>query len=74
MTGSTLFRALGRGSLKEQQQHFHQVIKKQTAEISPEFQTFIDYGTTNEFNALATMVAKILPVYHPGSNFVEGEC
>jgi hypothetical protein len=74
VTGSTMFKALGLGLLKEQQQHYDKVIKGKQSSVSPELQALFDYGTTQEINALATLLGKIIPVYYPALVFHEDGC
>ena len=73
LSGSTLYEALGLDTLKKQQEHFDKVMrgKQFTKPVSSEVQQRMDYGTKNEINAVATLVAQVLPFYHPTLSFVE---
>ena len=62
----------GCGKLKE---HFdHVVCGVQEKQVSPEIQKFLDHGASNEINAVATVVTKVLPVLHPDLVFCEEGC
>ena len=74
VTGSTLFKTLGLGTLKDQKAHFDSVFRDIKEEISPELQVRYDYGTSNEITAVATLVGKILPVYYPELIYREDGC
>ena len=74
VTGSTLYKTLGCSTLKDQQQHFNKAFKGHSPEVSPELKAMFEYGTANEVNALATLLAKIIPVYYPGVKYREDGC
>jgi hypothetical protein len=74
VTGSTLFKALGFGTLKEQQEHYEKVFLHKKPSIPDEVQRLFDYGTENENNALATLLGKIIPVYFPSLVYREDGC
>jgi hypothetical protein len=59
--GSTLFKALGLSTLKEQQAYFNKVFKGKIEPVPPELQVLFDYGSSNEINALATTLRRVLP-------------
>jgi hypothetical protein len=74
VTGSTLFRALGLATLREQQEHFDCVYHGIERPISDKLQSFFDYGTRDELNALGTLLGKIVPVYFPQLTYIEAGC
>ena len=74
MTGSNIHRGLGMRTLKEQQQYYDKVFKGKEVKVTPETQSNFDYGNENEKNALATFVAKIMPVYYPDLVYREDGC
>ena len=74
ITGSTIHKALGIGSLKGQTNHYDTVFRGVEEKPTPELQQLFHHGTTNEVNALATFVSKIMPVYYPDLLFKEDGC
>ena len=74
VTGSTLYRALGLASLKEQQEHFDNKFRNIESKVSASLQKLFDYGTENEINALGTFVAKVMPVFYPTLTYIEDGC
>ena len=75
VTGSTLYKAIGCDGLGKQKDHFEKVIcGVPEKEHSAEVKAMMDWGTTNEVNAVATVVGKILPVLEPGLKFYEEGC
>ena len=74
ITGSTIFQALGCATLKEQKSHYDKVYNGKVIQVSPELQALFDYGSSQEINALATLLGKILPVYFPRLIFREDGC
>ena len=74
VTGSTLFRALGLATLREQQEHFDCVYYGIERPISDKLQSFFDCGTREELNALGTLLGKIVPVYFPQLTYIEDGC
>ena len=75
VTGSTMHRALGFDTLKNQQQHFNvHVLGKEAPPTEAKNVDAFKYGTDNEINAVATTVGKILPSLFPDEDFVEEGC
>ncbi|VDI03707.1 Hypothetical predicted protein [Mytilus galloprovincialis] len=74
VTGSTLFRAIGLGTLKEQQTHYDKVYRGVEVPVSSKLQQLFDYGTAQEINAIGTLVVKIIPVYFPQLQYREDGC
>ncbi|CAH1789092.1 unnamed protein product [Owenia fusiformis] len=72
LTGSTLYNALGLRTLKAQQEHFDSVVKgKKKPDFTDETKSYLEYGTANEPNLVATLTGKILPAFYPNYVFVE---
>ena len=67
-TGSTIFKALGLSTLKDQQAHYDRVkdggLKENGSESANEA---MKYGVENEINATGTLASKILPILAPSS-------
>ena len=74
ITGSTLYKAIGLGLLREEQARYDEVYAGKVSETTPELQELFDYGTQQEPNALATLLAKYMPVYLPELLYVEDGC
>ena len=75
VTGSTMYNALGLGSLKSQLEHFDSVMfNKQKEQVSSDVSTRLKHGTDNEVNASATFTGKFLPVFHSNLCFFEEGC
>lgn len=75
VTGSTCNKALGIGTLKQQQQHFDTVINKvDKADVSETVQRRMEYGTLHEIDAVATVTGKVLPFLYPDYNYYEEGC
>ncbi|XP_053383231.1 uncharacterized protein LOC123562931 [Mercenaria mercenaria] len=75
VTGSSLNKALGLGSLKQQLEHFDKVFfKKEPKQVSSDVQLKMKYGSEQEINAIATLVSKVLPVFEPSLIYVEEGC
>ena len=75
VTGSTLYSALGLETLRKQQQHFEKVVCGIPEPMpSKEVQSYMDHGTENEPNAVATLVSKVLPVLLPRCEYFEEGC
>ena len=75
VTGSTLYCALGLDTLKAQQSHYDAVVNgKPRPEPSDEVMRNMQHGITNEINAVATLVSKVMPVYYPGIKYREDGC
>ena len=73
VTGSTMHKALGLGTLKQQKEH---VLKGRGIQpvIGDQLQSHFDYGEAMEKHALGTLVGKIMPVHFPELIFVEDGC
>lgn len=74
VTGSTIFRAIGLDTLKEQQNHYDKVYKGVEQPISDHLSSLFEYGTAQEINALGSFVGKIMPVYFPDLLYKEDGC
>ena len=75
VTGSTIYKAVGMETLKEQQVHHDFVFKgKPRPQPPPEVQRNMQHGIVNEINAVATLVAKVIPVYYPHLKYREDGC
>ena len=75
VTGSSLHNAIGLRSLKEQKSHFDQkVLGLEAPPRSELVQKYLDHGTKNEPNAIATIVGRYLPLFYPDLNFFEEGC
>ena len=76
-TGSTLYRAIGLSTLKEQQIHFDKLgCNKSLNEVDfPEsVKLAMKHGTENEINAIGTIVNQVIPVYEKNTKFYEEGC
>ena len=78
-TGSTLHKAIGLSTLREQQQHFDRLFKSNIGtsaeeELSTEVKKLMKHGEENEINAVGVIVGKIIPVFAPESKFYEEGC
>lgn len=74
VTGSTMNKALGLGSLKDQREHFNKVVNKNIDHDTPQStnsEKAMEYGTVNEINAVGSVAATILPVLEPLCTFHE---
>lgn len=59
VTGSTAYNSIGLGKLKQQQEHFDTVIhRKPKQEPSSDIRKRMEYGTSHEIDAVATLTAK----------------
>ena len=67
-------RALGLGTLKEQQIHYNNVYNDEREVVSPDLRVQFDYGSANKSHALATTLGKIIPIFYPGVTFSEYGC
>ncbi|CAG2209236.1 unnamed protein product [Mytilus edulis] len=74
LTGSTFYKGLGLGKLKDQQTHYDKVYRGKEPEISKDLQDLFDYVTEQEINALGTLLGKIMPVYFPNLTYKEDGC
>jgi hypothetical protein len=72
--GSTLYSAIGLRGLIEQKNHNIQVIQDLHIDIAEEVRERMIHGTKHDIDAIATIVAKVLPVYFPNKVFVEEGC
>ena len=72
--GSTLYSAIGLRGLKEQKNHNIQFIQDLHIDIAEEVRERMIHGTKHENDAIATIVAQVLPVYFPNKVFVEEGC
>ena len=71
VTGSTVSKAIGVDSLKEQKLFVDHHVVGPTPPPSEFVQTAMTYGTDNEINAVATLVGKVMPVLFPSLVFCE---
>jgi hypothetical protein len=60
--------------LKEHKNHNIQFIQDLHIDIAEEVRERMIHGTKHEIDAIATIVAKVLPVYFPNTVFVEEGC
>ena len=77
VTGSTCYNALGFDGLKKQHAHFNKVFcnaQPETYDTETLKRNSMQYGSEQEINAIATLVAKVLPVYLPDMCFCEEGC
>lgn len=74
VTGSTIFRALGLDTLKQQQQYYDKVYKGVEKPVSEHISSLFEYGTTQEINALGSLVGKVMSVYFPHLFYKEDGC
>ena len=74
VTGSTLHTAIGLRGLKAQKKHYEVYVEGHTETFSDDVKERMEYGTSNENNAVATLVSRFLPVYFPEDCFVEEGC
>jgi hypothetical protein len=72
--GSTLYSAIGLRGLIEQKNHDIQFIQDLHIDIAEEVRERMIHGTKHDIDAIATIVAKVLPVYFPNKVFVEEGC
>ena len=75
LTGSTCYKALGFDGLKAQKKHYETIFQGKEKE-DPDEETLkrMMHGSRNEINAVATLVAKIMPVYFLEKVFFEEGC
>ena len=74
VTGSTIHKALGLNTLKEQQQHYDRVVNGKITTESPAdgaMNRAMEHGTLNEINGMGVAIGKLLPVYLPNAVFYE---
>ena len=75
VTGSTCHKALGLGTLKQQNEHFDIVVNKADKPSPTEdIQRRMEYGTKHEIDAVATVTAKVLPFLYPDYKYIEEGC
>jgi hypothetical protein len=72
--GSTLYSAIGLRGLIEQKNNNIQFIQDLHIDIAEEVRERMIHGTKHDIDAIATIVAKVLPVYFPNKVFVEEGC
>ena len=73
--GGPIYRAIGLDGCGKLKEHFdHVICGVPENKMSAETQKFMDHGTTNEINAIATVVSKVLPVLYPDLVFYEEGC
>ena len=76
VTGSTCFKAVGFGLLREHQEHFDSfVLQKDAKPVSAEIQQKLDHGKINEIHGIVTICAILMPSLLPSCmQFVEDGC
>lgn len=75
ITGSTINTALELDGLKKQKSFWEERDGKKEAEQIPDFlKERFEYGTRNELNAVATLISRYLPAFHPTICFYEEGC
>jgi hypothetical protein len=75
ITGSTCNDAIGLRTLKKQVEHNDEyMLKISKPEPSDSVKEMMAYGTENEINGIATLVAKVLPVLNPELSYFEEGC
>ncbi|KAK7507914.1 hypothetical protein BaRGS_00000879 [Batillaria attramentaria] len=75
VTGSTAHKAAGLAGLKCMLEHFEQKFHgKEARPFDTETERRMQHGSDNEINAIATLVAKVLPVFFPNTAYVEEGC
>jgi hypothetical protein len=72
-SGSSANNALGLSTLVAQQKHFNKAILKlkEKEMISEDLKLKFAHGTSNEINAMATLLSKVMPVYQPQNKLYE---
>ena len=74
-TGSSLNASIGLDTLKKQQEHYDFVrFGKEREQPSAIVKEKMEYGRSNEINAAATLVGKVLPAIYPHLTFSEEGC
>ncbi|KAH3865264.1 hypothetical protein DPMN_028303 [Dreissena polymorpha] len=73
VTGSVAHDSIGLNTLKVQKDFFELKLcaKPNTKEVSEASKLAMNHGSTNEINAIATIVGKIMPVFYPNFTFYE---
>ena len=76
VTGSTAHKALAGSSLVEQRHHVDELEKTEMGQpiAATEVTSAMRHGTSNEINAIATLVSKVLPMYWPNMMYMEEGC
>jgi hypothetical protein len=75
VTGSTMFNAVGLGTVKDQRTHFDVYInKKKAPEIPENIKQYMEHGTMHEKDALATVLGKVMPGLFPNHTLIEDGC
>ena len=81
VTGSSMYKGLGLDTLKAEKEHFNVYVHKlPNVPISEEVQKYIQFGTENEINAIASVVGLLMPALLPscfaffevGPQFIHG--
>jgi hypothetical protein len=66
---------VGLGKLKEQQEHFGNVVSKIPKPNATDImQSRMEYGTRHEIDAIATLTVKVLPFFYPDHNYFKEGC
>ena len=82
VTGSSLHKGIGLGTLKDQRRHCDEHIASSTrTPVSAELQARFDHGIRHEEDAVATLAGQVLPFMFPhslgivedGANFIKGK-
>ena len=77
VTGSSVNKAIGLDTLaKQKEHHYVRVRGREPKPVSPELQKLFNHGMKNEINAIATLVATVVPAYLPAcfSFYEVGPC
>ena len=81
LTGSSMHHALGLDTLKVEKEHVNVHVKGcPKPDVTPEVQKYLDFGSKNEINAMATLMSVIMPallpscytLYEVGMQFIHG--
>ena len=81
VTGSSMYKGLGLDTLKAEKEHFNVYVRKlPSVPVSEEVQKYIQFGSENEINAIASLVGLIMPDLLPscfsffevGPQFIHG--
>ena len=82
LTGSTCYNALGMGKLKDQTDHYKEfILKNFTPTYSDQVKKYMEHGSKNKINAVATVTGILMPALLPvcthffedGANFLDGD-
>ena len=76
VTGSTCFKAIGLGLLREAQEHYDEyILHKPTKKPSPQLQEMFEHGSANEIHGISTVTNILLPSLLPNCMvYVEDGC